>query len=606
MATQEINSSISESSLSLYPVLKFFFFFFQAWDLFAYTHQAANGLSKAKWKNRAEVSFRLESTNNQIPISMVNSIFQNTLSEINSSIPFRVVENSQSTNSISFSDDVRIFGPGVLAVTGLYINERLGQIEEADIFINQSLSSGSCLSVVKSDLYCKYLGDLLTHELSHALGLSHSEVRRSSMVYIAGRGQYSLSQDDRAGLRSLYEPENYASLRGTIQGGNGVGIYGVHVQAYSLKNADFVAGVLSQSDGSFNIEGLDASDRYYLYIEPVKSKNNLPPEFKSIRQDFCPDSWKPSFFEGCQEQRRGHPSVIAFASPQKNMDVGVITIRCETSVGLNYLLTKVSGETPTYEWISTPAQPMESFVGFIPEQDLFATSFDASLTEIVKLDLTQLPTTTQAYLEINLASVQLGSAIDFQIKVIGPNGTQIDSDRIGPGVPLLESETLVSLYDRKLYYPLSTHLTDNFIEIHLIPRALSFFEKSHLYGTNESGGSFLLNQDHRWLLSTRIVAQPDPSAVSLYWPAHLSWGDNKRCLDAPFSQSVKAAYVPSNIDLNSDREARDLNALGASCGTIGPPDGPSSGLFFISLSMILLCAFLGESFHQKRGSSLPK
>lgn len=151
------------------------------------------------------------------------------------------------------------------------------------------------------------LESILTHELGHTFGFSHSGVWRAMMYPFAPPpGQFTgarptaqtpdapLSDDDRTGLRVLYPSAADTVHVGTISGrvlpanplmlagspSNVTGIYGAQVVALDSASGDVVAAAFAgwscsdpgpaQFDGSYRLEHLlvGTSQGYQVYAEP--------------------------------------------------------------------------------------------------------------------------------------------------------------------------------------------------------------------------------------------------------------------------------------------------------------------------------------------------
>src|SRR5215471_11813785 len=134
-------------------------------------------------------------------------------------------------NSICFDQADSAFTPGVLAFTRVITADRIGvqigngppatemgQILDADIYFDPSDSqiTFATPAALAGNPRAYDLESLLTHELGHVLGFSHSAVWRAMMYpYAPAPGTFSgarptpqpdapLAEDDRTGLRVLY------------------------------------------------------------------------------------------------------------------------------------------------------------------------------------------------------------------------------------------------------------------------------------------------------------------------------------------------------------------------------------------------------------------
>ena len=225
-------------------------------------------------------------------------------------------------NSICFDENDAAFTPGVLAFTRVFAADHIGaqvggqtasevgQILDADIYFNPSdprvqFATPQALANAPS---AYDLESLLTHELGHFLGFSHSAVW-SAMMYpfapapgtitgarpTAQSPDAPLSEDDRSGLRVLYPDPADTVHAGTITGrilpanplslpaapGGVTGVFAAHVVALDAASGAVVAGVLGgwscsaagpvQFDGTFRLDRLAVgpSQAYKIYAEPL-------------------------------------------------------------------------------------------------------------------------------------------------------------------------------------------------------------------------------------------------------------------------------------------------------------------------------------------------
>jgi hypothetical protein len=228
---------------------------------------------------------------------------------------------SDGINSICFDQPDMAFTPGVLAFTRVIAADQIGiqlgsgppstqvgQILDADIYFNpsDSLVSFSTPAALAANPKSYDLESILTHELGHALGFSHSAVWSAMMFPFApAPGTYTgmrptaqqpdapLSDDDRTGLRVLYHDPTDTQFIGSIQGRilpanplslpaspPGVtGVFGAHVVALDAASGAVIAGTLggwscqapgpAQFDGTYQIGGLAVNHTYKIYVEPL-------------------------------------------------------------------------------------------------------------------------------------------------------------------------------------------------------------------------------------------------------------------------------------------------------------------------------------------------
>ena len=228
---------------------------------------------------------------------------------------------SDGLNSICFGQVDMAFTPGVLAFTRVITSDtvgeqigsalaatQVGQILDADIYFSSSDAQVTFATPAALPTLPKAydLESVLTHELGHSLGFSHSAIWSAMMYpYAPAPGTFNgarptaqqpdlpLGDDDRTGLRVLYPdpldtvhvgaiggrvlPANPLSLPASPLGVTG--IFGAHVVAVDSATGSVIAGTLggcsctgagpTQFDGSYEIERLAVGHSYIVYAEPL-------------------------------------------------------------------------------------------------------------------------------------------------------------------------------------------------------------------------------------------------------------------------------------------------------------------------------------------------
>lgn len=154
----------------------------------------------------------------------------------------------------------------VSAKTRVFYNRR-GVITEADIVLNPYVQFSTDGTPGTFDLEAT-----ITHEIGHLLGLEHSHVAGSTMQTHQGRnGIYNLPQtasrtlsdSDVANLRALYgaakdDEDCCGALKGKIMLSPSMAANNFHVWLEESETGKIQAGTVTQSDGSFLLEGLSA------------------------------------------------------------------------------------------------------------------------------------------------------------------------------------------------------------------------------------------------------------------------------------------------------------------------------------------------------------
>ncbi len=577
---------------------------------FAYNQSESTERVPIRWQS-PQLNLVLNHNSTDLSANQSAVIMGDVINQWNSLVPFSLQQTSYGRNTISYSNDARFFGPGVVAVTVLSYDPAVGRVVDGQIYINQTESRGFCLTADQAANNCNtpgagllpkvYLGDVISHELGHLMGLGHSEVRDSTMVFTSFKGQSSPHTDDIAGIRSIYSSSSGGAISGRILGGNNVPVFGAHVQAISNLRGTVAASIFSQEDGSFTIRGLDLDDTYYIYVEPLRRPESLSDAYRSAKSEFCPAAYVGSFFEKCGSSGKGHPQPIELTASRRSLNVGTITIRCQLRVGENYLKSKIETNGGEYDYIASTQRPGQAFVGlYSAVEPLTSTDYSNVFADTIELDYTALSVPTGSVsLELKFITTAIGSPLDASIEVNGPFGIMTDTDRpLTGGVPVVarEAGTLKAIYNRKITYPLSPTSSLNRLTVKLRPRALSVGEQlTHMVSPD------VFNISERpWLMLVNITRngqiyyQNQESVVS----------DNSNCMDAPFTFAVRpnAVSAAALAGLPEETSSTATAEATASCATWEPPSG-GSGPGSSGTVMTISLGFLITLLKRRRSNS---
>jgi len=471
--------------------------------------------------------------------------------------PINITIQSNSPNEIRFENNFP-FGSAVVGLTEITYNPT-GVINNAVIRLNDKDYNFVSNSIVSNGNHAS-LGDVVTHELGHFLGLSHSEVLNSTMFYTTFKNQYTLSLDDKSGLIHKYgttDPSKIGVIKGYVKGGNQIGILGVHVQIIQRNSGD-VVGVITQEDGYFEAKGLDLNKAYYIYTSPTKFPESLPMFLADLQSRFCPGSYTGSFFSVCGKESEGYPQEIILTDAQKTVNVGVVTINCGLKVSEAYLEKKIDPMLEDIELISNTENDFSgrAFVGYFPESLLDTQE----TTESFKLNLTGISSPSSKTLKVNVLGYPFGSRLLFtsmKLKMVGGPEEKINN----PGNNLALSLKLDS-----------NHSLNNYtLEI----SAKKILE-ADLFNNFPSYELFSSETNMPYLILIEL-SSPSSNSISTI-------SDNESCLDGPFTFKVDNAEIPSLEQSNEE-----LMQNGSACGTI---DNNGSGGNSGSNLLITCCGIL--------------
>lgn len=192
-------------------------------------------------------------------------------------------------------------GSNVLGVTEVWYESRTGEILEVDTMLNDqqyqfttdprdTTGFGSASGPNSGQKPRVFIENVVTHELGHAIGLSHSSAMQSSMLYVEAPEQARLACDDRTAVRALY-PAADAGARGGLTGRvvspSGQPVFGAHALAISRARGTMVASAVTDRDGRYVISALEPGI-YFVMIEPFfAGASALPAYYAGASSQVC-------------------------------------------------------------------------------------------------------------------------------------------------------------------------------------------------------------------------------------------------------------------------------------------------------------------------------
>lgn len=472
---------------------------------------------------------------------------------------------------IRFENDFSRYGSAVVGVTEINYNKE-GAIQKAIIKLNNQTDFHFSKSAHVFNK--KYLGDVLSHEIGHLIGLGHSEVFNATMFFESFPGQHIFSKDDIAGVRTLYS-SGHGRITGTIMGGNHIPVLGSQVKAISRLTGEVISGI-SNEEGRFEITGLDLNDSYYLYISPTIRVNDLPPYYVNTQSNFCPARYKGGFFTPCGVEQSGSAHSITLTSSQRSIDVGVVSISCSLRSSPEYALSKIEEE-------SEPLLIWDSFMDGSNEKNhigYFLSSESWSKWDKFKADLRNISnTSTDKFLRIGLVSYPFGNLLEYELKILQ------DEKEI---ITLRMNEDVVTqTFNNNIFYdlPLSYFIEQNEFEIHIRARNLrnNCSEGFCATWTYPAIDQFIIHQEYPYLLALGLMEGTVFSKNALFNTGQML-SDNSSCLEGPFTFRVERNKP---VLKEFTKEPQDSTQL--SCGTLEPPSNspPGGGLLSLCLGFMM-------------------
>lgn len=536
----------------------------------AYQSSLSASGNELYWVN-SNIPVTIQTNTTDMSAALTRKIITDSMNEWNSSSAAKINASGSSSNEIKFVKNFP-YGSAVIGVTELTFNNS-GAIQKASILLNDDYLFRSSPGMYFTGQV--FLGDVISHEIGHMFGLSHSEVLDSSMFYSSFSGQSTLSSDDRGGIRSKYD-SSYGKIQGHVKGGSSIPVLGAHVQAIS-RNTGEAIGAISDENGFFEIAGLDLNDTYYLYTSPIKNADSLPGYFANVQNKFCPGAYVGSFHSSCGREFDGKPHSLTLSSQNPVIDVGTLSISCKLRSDYSYDLEKLKKNfSPLTIYNYThDLRPDKAFVGWFRKP----TTNAWSIPDIFTIDLTGYNNlSTRRHLKLSLVSYPMGTQLEYEVTIKQNNQITVFEHKT-----LTESD-ITDTYkaDYAVFLPMSSDPTRNIFEISVKAKRLSYAAQ-----TFPAYLQFSSDQHLPYLLVASLYADGEFGPVPVI-DTKVDLSDNEACLDAPFTYPVTKTQTASQTSSGSSSTNNDQTLASAGCGTIEPPrNGPGSSLPLVAMGFLL-------------------
>lgn len=570
---------------------RFFFsllFFFSSFNLYAYVLSTNRYGAELKWANpNRNLRFHVN-PENHCPADLMGfnsspdenlEIIQKSLDQWDSvsSLGMEIVTTTSSDiksgrNDVLINCDPLFFsGTGVAGVTLTTSREKTGEIVESNILINGRFNFSTDRLSYDGLAKLNYLGNVLTHEFGHAIGLDHGQTYRSSMFFELSAAQEELHSDDIAAAQVYYPklPQT-GVLSGKIVGGSdAIPIFGAYVEAVSEKTGLPVAGIPSKQDGSFEIRGLPDDDRYFLKVSRLKYKQSLPEYYASVKDDYClgGESFKTSFFQSCRSREEGKPQ--AFSIQDKKVDVGKVSIQCGIETPYEYRVNKQG--TVYLDLKSTYGGIGKSFVGYFSKREMLLDSYDEFEIDLTHLDVNNF---LGAYFAGRFTGQHFFSPLNLKVSVYRYDGQIQEQVYPGNQDDYFLEDGLINL-QKDFRIPISSDPFQNRFLVRVVPQSIDEFLESNFYDKKLIYPSLSrFEEDDFYYLALFHLMDENLNLINGPKYRH---SDNAQCLDAPNSYR-SAAGTQLSFEVPTDSSSRDLASESPlSCGSIALIGGNGPG-----------------------------
>ena len=268
---------------------------------------------------------------------------------------FPTTGNRDDTSSLFFLSQADSRSPltsylskSTLGMTQLWYDLSSGKITEFDIILNDldfeftnhpedSSGSKTPRSFTQIDRIPVFIENVITHEIGHALGLSHSGALQATMLFSESPEQAHLGCDDQIGIQTLTSndslPVHRGGLRGQVVSPSGKPILGAHVLAISIHRGTVFSTTLTDLQGFYQLDHLEPGP-YSLLIEPFFAGSKVLPEYYEKTQTLVcqPTAENPQpFLRAFLAQKDSDQPQAIEVKAHKLMQVETTSVQCPSS-----------------------------------------------------------------------------------------------------------------------------------------------------------------------------------------------------------------------------------------------------------------------------------
>ena len=476
------------------------------------------------------------------------------------------IQNSQyngqsSIYFVSQSTDRMGLDSGVLGYTQVWYNTGSGEILETDIVLNDYnffFTPNPQDSHFNQNSRRIFIENVVTHELGHVFGLSHSSALQDTMLYVEAPEQNTLSCNEWTGIRSIYATGSLGmgKISGSIVSQNNNPVFGAHVYAISSTRGVVFTTAITDKNGNYTLSGLEPGN-YYVMAEPYLAGGaSLSEYYTNINPNICNGSPFGRTFLTLNNQPNSLQSISVGNS--QNVQVGSLTARCSSSV------VRDSGNN------LSNAKTISIASGYGGLDQIGNGNGFYKLTEF-----------SGNKLVIHALSYTLFSAVQTTLKLYDRYGNEISSKTQSPvfhgdsGITNYNSSLIAeNLYDSEYYL----QITSNVLNSSAFPMGNQFLDPNVFY-------VFVINSN--------------PSTPQFLNEIEVnSECENTKSL---FPYQSPGGLPPRNSTLTGSSEQKNNNGILGFCGTIQnnnkiPPPSANALWGWFSPFLFMFISFLSNRF----------